>query len=311
MKVRRLAVALFVALSACGGRAVAPGVAWSGGTSEREVRVGGSTRSYVVHLPTDARRNRLGVSVSYPLVLVLHGSGADGATVESQSGMDHLADSAHFVVAYPNGATALFGFGSDWNAGRCCGNAARSNVDDLAFLRATIDDIARHVAVDRRRVFVAGFSDGGRMAYRVACDAASMVAAIGVVAGSVVDDSCTPSRPVPLIVFHGTADGEVPFTDPPQASSTSALLAAPTPPSVRFWASTNRCQRWTSQRESAHVARVQFAPCAGADVVFYSIADGGHAWPGGQKDGADGAQPTTELNASLTMLRFFLRHPMR
>ena len=311
MKVAPRWITLLSVFGACRGHSIAPRVDWTPGTSEREVRVGDDTRSYVLHLPASVRRNRIGVAVSYPLLLVLHGSGANGGTVEMQSGMDHLADSAHFIVAYPNGETALFGLRSDWNAGRCCGSPARGNVDDIAFFRATIDDIARHVPVDRRRVYVAGFSDGGRMAYRVACDAASMVAAIGVVAGSVVDDTCVPSRPVPLIVFHGTADGEVPYGDPPEANAPTPLVAAAAPPSVRFWATTNKCQLATARRESTHVTRVQFAPCAGADVVSYSIDGGGHAWPGGKKDGDDGAQPTMELDASLTMLRFFLRHPMR
>lgn len=319
MTTRRLTVlarvaplfAVIVALASCRGHAVASSADWTAGTSTREVRVDDAMRSYVVHLPAGARRNRIGVGVSFPVVIVLHGSGADGETVETQSGMDRFADSMHFVVAYPNGVAGLFGLGSDWNAGKCCGNAARNNVDDLAFLRATLDDIARHVPVDRRRVFVAGFSDGGRMAYRVACDAAPMVAAVGVVAGSVVDDSCVPARAVPLIVFHGTADRDVPFSDPPQATAATPLLSADAPPSVRFWATTNRCQDPITRREAPHVTRLQFAVCHGADVVFYNIDGGGHAWPGGEKDGDDGAVPTTELNASAAMLRFFFRHPLR
>src|SRR3569833_809243 len=212
VKAARRWITLLSVFGAGRGHSSAPRVDWTPGTSEREVRVGDDTRSYVLLLPAAVRRNRIGVAVSYPLMLVLHGSGADGQTVERQSGMDRLADSAHFIVAYPNGETALFGLRSDWNAGKCCGSPARGNVDDIAFFRATIGDIARHVPVDRRRVYVAGFSDGGRMAYRVACDAASMVAAIGVVAGSVVDDTCRPARPVPLIVLHGTADGEGTFS---------------------------------------------------------------------------------------------------
>jgi polyhydroxybutyrate depolymerase len=310
MKLMLYCVALMIALVGCRGHVDARSLEWTGGTAEREVVVGGDTRSYVLHLPSVVRRNRIGATVAYPLVLVLHGSGADGSTVETQSDMDHLADSARFIVAYPNGATMLFGIGSDWNAGKCCGNAVRSNVDDLAFLRATIDDVARHVPVDRRRIYVAGFSDGGRMAYHVACDAASLVAAIGVVAGSVVDDSCVPSRAVPVIVFHGTADNEVPFSAAPDASTPTPLLQASAPPSVRFWATTNRCQQPTTRLESPHVTRVQFASCA-ADVVFYNIDGGGHAWPGGRRDGNDGAEPTPELNASAAMIRFFFRHPMR
>jgi len=294
----------------CHGPKLEP-LPWGPGTREYPLRVDGTDRTFIVHIPTAPRRNRFGVSEPYPLVVVLHGSGADAETVQSQSGMDRVADSLHFVVAYPNGIAGIFGLGSDWNAGKCCGNAARNNIDDLTFLRRIVDDVARNIAVDRRRVYVAGFSDGGRMAYRVACDESSMVAAIGVVAGSVVDDTCTPARAVPLISFHGTADREVPYSASPEAQTTEPLLAAPgIPPSVRYWATANRCRNSTTRQAAPHIMRVQFDSCA-ADVVFYAVDGGGHAWPGGEKDGGDGTEPTHELSATSAMISFFLRHPMR
>jgi polyhydroxybutyrate depolymerase len=303
-------VAIMTLTIACRGGRLDPS-SWGPGTRAHALRIGDTDRSFLLHRPAAPRRNRFGVSLAYPLILVLHGSGAGGETVQSQSGMDRIADSLHFLVAYPNGVSGMFGLGSDWNAGKCCGNAARNNVDDLAFLRGTVDEIARHVAVDRRRVYVAGFSDGGRMAYRVACDAATMVAAVGVVAGSVVDDTCTPARAVPLISFHGTADREVPYGEPPEAQSTGPLVVAPgIPPSVQYWATANHCHGATVQRASPHVTRVQFDSCA-ADVVFYAGDGGGHAWPGGEKDGDDGAEPTREVSGTATMVAFFLRHPMR
>jgi polyhydroxybutyrate depolymerase len=149
------------------------------------------------------------------------------------------------------------------------------------------------------------------MAYRVACDASTMVAAIGVVAGSVVDDTCTPTRAVPLISFHGTADREVPYSEPPQAQTATPLLPAPgIPPSVQYWATVNRCQGTTVSQAAPHITRVRFNSCA-ADVLFYAVDSGGHAWPGGEKDGDDGAEPTHELSATATIIAFFLRHPMR
>ncbi len=310
MRVVAVLAALLLA-SGCRGPRVDTLSVWRPGTREHELRIGGEDRTFLLHVPTTPRRNRLGVAVGYPIVIVLHGSGADGETVQMQSRMDPVADSLHFLVAYPNGVSGFFGMGADWNAGKCCGNAARNNVDDLAFLRGTVDDVAKHLPVDRRRIYVAGFSDGGRMAYRVACDASTMVAAVGVVAGSVVDDTCTPARPVPLIAFHGTDDREVAYAEPPEARARSPLLVTPdVPPSVRYWATANRCQHALTRRESPHVTRVQFAGC-GADVAFYAVDGGGHAWPGGAKDGADGVEPTRELDATSAMITFFFRHPMR
>lgn len=285
---------------------------WHAGTHEHSVVVQSDERSFLLHVPAAARRNRIGVTVGYPLVILLHGSGADGETIRAQSGMDGLADSLRFVVAYPNGATRFFGLGSDWNAGKCCGNAARNNVDDVGFVRGIVAEASRHLPIDRRRVFVAGFSDGGRMAYRIGCEASDLVGAIGVVSGSLVDERCAPPRAVPLIAFHGTADDEVSYGEAPASRAAAPLLAASAslPPSVRYWAAQNGCKRLTLRRESPHVMRSQFAGC-GADVLFYSIEGGGHAWPGGARDGASGAVPTPELRASTAMVGFFLRHPLR
>jgi polyhydroxybutyrate depolymerase len=286
---------------------------WSAGTAEHSIAVASDDRTFLLHVPTLRPRNRLGATVAFPLVILLHGSGADGETIRRQSRIEALADSLRFVVAYPNGKNGLLGFGSDWNAGTCCGNAARSHVDDVAFVRAVMGEVSRHIPIDRRRIYVAGFSDGGRMAYRVACDAASLVAAIGVVSGSLRDEQCAPLKPVPVIAFHGTADPEVPYTDSAltQPKTPAPAAAGMLPPSIRFWSAVDGCRGVALRRETVHVTRASFAPCAGADVVLYTIEDGLHAWPGGAKDGASGAEPTTEVHATETMVQFFFRHPLR
>ena len=117
--------------------------------------------------------------------------------------------------------------------------AASRDVDDIGFLRAVIDELTRRLPIDTTRIYVVGFSDGGRMAYRAACELSSQIAAVGVVSGSVEDPDCHPAVPVSLIAFHGTADREVPYDDSltsvrwPQ----SIPAASSAPPSVRFWAS--------------------------------------------------------------------------
>ncbi len=285
---------------------------WGPGTAGHTVAVGNDERDYLLHVPAAPRRSRLGVALGFPLVILLHGSGADGETVRAQSRIEHVADSLHIVVAYPNGSTSLLGFGSDWNAGACCGNAARSHVDDVAFIRAIVSEVSHHMPVDARRVFVAGFSDGGRMAYRAACDLSTVIAAIGVVSGSLKAEQCAPTRAVPIIAFHGKGDTEVPYDDSiPNVTLTSTSAAESLPPSIEFWSVVDRCKGHTARREAPHVVRTTFTPCTGADIVLYTVEDGGHAWPGGERDGSDGAISTTELHATERMLDFFLRHPRR
>jgi polyhydroxybutyrate depolymerase len=228
--------------------------------------------------------------------------------------MDSLADADGFLVAYPNGSKGLLALSaSDWNAGVCCGAAARDHVNDVGFIGALVARVAAHVPVDRRRVYVAGFSDGARMAYRLACESAATIAAIGAVAGSLVDPQCAPARPVPVVAFHGTADEEVAYLDsartaPPRPvpPATSAL-----PPSVQFWAAEDGCRDVAVERVSPHVTRATFAPCDGADVVLYTIEGGVHGWPGEPPDGAGSKPPMSELRATDVMVRFFLSHSLR
>lgn len=301
---RALALAALVAVAGC-GRALAPSIAvpaGAAGTARHAVAVGRTTRHFLLHVPPGA------AAAARPLLVVLHGRGGDAEAVRHASGLDALADAAGFLVAYPEGSRGWLGlFRTDWNAGACCGAAARQGVDDVGFLRALIDRVAEAGLVDRRRVYVAGFSDGGRMAYHVACRAADVVAAIGVVAGSLVSPDCAPSRPVPVVAFHGTADPSVAYDEPipPAAGGPLPATDPPLPASVRFWAARAGCRGAATSRLAPDVTRTAFAPCAGAAVVFYAIAGGTHGWPG-EPDGAGSEGPLAEVRASEEMVRFFL-----
>jgi polyhydroxybutyrate depolymerase len=281
------------------------------GTSQLEMRVGDDTRSYLLHVPPHPPR-RFGRAERYPLIIALHGSGASGQTIRRMSGLDSLADAAGLIVAYPDATRNWLGLQSGWNAGACCGAAVRNEVNDVGFLRALVTHVETGLPIDRRRVYVAGFSDGARMAYRAGCELSAEIAAIAVVAGSLVEPDCKPSRAVPLIAFHGTADGQVAFADSSFSASANPEVAVevPLPPAIRFWASANQCRRASVARASPSVVRTSYSGCT-ADVVFFAIQGGGHAWPGGDQDGDDGDPPTRELSASAEIVRFFLRHSVR
>jgi polyhydroxybutyrate depolymerase len=280
---------------------------WSVGTASHAVVAGARTRTYLAHVPPK-RLLRASLPAPWPLVIVLHGSAGDAASVAQLSAMDSLADANLFLVAYPNGTGGDFDlYPSDWNAGSCCGGAARDNVDDLAFITGLIAQMSAHVPVDARRVYVAGFSAGGRMAYHVGCQLSTTIAAIGVVAGSLVDDACAPAKGVPLFAVHGTDDPEVAFDEAsPPPLGTVPLLAGNLPPAVQFWSALGKCTGGTNLTLSEHVVRTSFTACVGAEIQFYAIRGGTHGWPGGPVD--PGAQPPmNELRASVLMWQFFNR----
>jgi polyhydroxybutyrate depolymerase len=297
----RIAAALVV-LAALAGAASAADV-------ERGVAVGGVTRSYLLHVPAGAPPD-----APLALVLVLHGAGSNAWAVREQTGFAEEADWRGFAVAFPNGSSgepSRLGAPPSlvWNAGDCCGFAAERGVDDVSFLREVIEDVARVAPIDRKRVFAAGMSNGGMMAYRLACEASDSFAAIGVVAGALVAPECGPVEPVSVIHLHGSEDSVVPLAggrgrpDPPGFYPPAASAFA-------FWRGANGCD----SRESASIPHHGFrltraVGCEeGAGVEFYEVAGGKHSWPGGSRPSLI-LPPSGPLAATSLIADFFATHP--
>jgi polyhydroxybutyrate depolymerase len=275
---------------------------WKRGTTTHFISVGTTPREYLLHVP-QRRPVRLGGAIRpYSLILVLHGSSASGDDIRQVSRMDSLSELLRFVVAYPNGTNGG-GLGpSDWNGGTCCGTATRDDVDDVGFLAALVGEVSKNVAVDPHRIYIVGFSSGGIMAYHAACKLAPMIAAIGVISGSLLDNNCTPARPVAVIGIHGTIDDQVPYDDPSLTPPPRPVtgVAAQLPPSAQFWVATNSCGPGAVTRPSPHVFQTSFKSCTGAQVLFYTIEGGTHGWP---QSGL--APPMSELQASSVIAAYF------
>ncbi|MEU8802026.1 PHB depolymerase family esterase [Spirillospora sp. NPDC048819] len=169
------------------------------GTSEHTITMGDWDRPYLLHVPPGRKPGR-----PLPLIVALHGGLNDPEYVRQQSGLDEVADEAGYVVAYPEGLLGT------WNAGACCWFARWAGVDDVAFLDKLIDTLVEQGVADPRRIFMTGFSNGGGMAYRYACERSARVAGIAVVSGALAI-GCTPDHPTSVLAFHGTWDPSVPY----------------------------------------------------------------------------------------------------
>jgi polyhydroxybutyrate depolymerase len=143
-----------------------------------------------------------------PLVLDLHGLGSNKEQQKLVSGLAFQATEHGFAVVWPNGTD------ESWNGGWCCGDAVANAVDDVGFLRTLADAVANEIAVDRRRVYVTGISNGGAMSQRVACEAGDVFAAAAPLAFPIAllpIETCAPARPIPVLAFQGLTDVLVPY----------------------------------------------------------------------------------------------------
>ncbi len=278
-------------------------------TGDREITIqsGGRTRSAIVHVPASYIGDR-----AVPLVLLLHGGGGNGAQAERSYGMNPVADREGFIVAYPNGTSA----GSNmltWNAANCCAFAYETDVDDVAFISALLDELSRRYTVDANRIYVTGMSNGAMMTYRLGCRLADRIAAIAPVAGALNETSCVPATPLPVIVFHGTEDTNVPYEGGEGPRQIYPRVDNSVAYAVSFWVNQDGCNPTPHTVTSASgniVTDTYSGGREGSEVVLYTIRGGGHSWPGGVPPVRPGANaPTQEISASELMWEFFERHP--
>ncbi len=224
--------------------------------------------------------------------------------------MNGIADRDRFLVAYPQGTAPPMEAMRErrtWNAGTCCGAAVRRNVDDVGFIAAMIDDIAAAHAIDRRRVYVIGMSNGAMMAYRLASEIPERVAAVVAVAGSLAVDDCSEAKDVPVLHIHGDRDANVPFGGGRGELGWSAVEHRSVPDTLALLLAPRRARGCDTETSSDGVERSSYRCADGAPVELMLIRGAGHGWPGGQGriDEARGASTFSASEAAWSFARRF------
>ena len=263
------------------------------------VDVGGKPRSFVVHVPPayDASRPT-------PLVLNFHGYRMSPKLEEWLTSMTGKADAAGFLLVYPEGTGSPLSF----DAGGCCGDAAKEKVDDVGFTRAMLDRLEADLCVDPRRIYATGMSNGGFMSHRLACELSDRIAAVAPVAGVNVAAPCSPARAVPVLDLHGTDDPTVPYGGNPKENWPSVEAT------IHAWVERDGCTGPAVEiLKRDDVTCVSHPRCRdGAEVELCTIRDGGHTWPGGKTIPFFLGQghTTRTIVANDWIWDFFERHPM-
>lgn len=237
-------------------------------------------RSYKVHVPTG-----YDCTQPTPLLVCLHGfqqTGVmfcvNGTAGENVGSFVEKSDEEGFILLIPTGDTVP-GPDSAWSDGAL----TQGGTDDVALMRALVEEVSTHANVDPDRVYATGFSNGGFMSLRLACDAADVFSAVAAAAGAVFS-ACTPSQPVSMLAIHGVDDPTIPYTA--------------FEPTHTAFAAANDCDTVTEPADVPAVngdesSCITYTGCpTGVSVTGCSVANGGHVWFGDPTCGT-GAGPET------------------
>jgi polyhydroxybutyrate depolymerase len=224
-------------------------------------------------------------STALPLVIVLHGFGANGQGQSLYLGFSSLYEQRGFLLATPDGTLNTTGQ-RFWNATDACCNFGNAPVDDVAYITAIIDDMSARYRVDPQRVFLVGHSNGGFMSHRMACDRANRIAAIVSLAGAQFANlsRCTPSEPVSVLQVHGTLDETIPYMGGTITGTMFRIPSAQT--TVTNWSTLNRCGAFSESAmrrdfvadiNGAETVLGEHTACApGGAAALWTLTDGRH-----------------------------------
>jgi polyhydroxybutyrate depolymerase len=236
----------------------------------------GGDRSTSVDLPNGYSANN-----PAPLLLDLHGFMGDGLSQQRFSRLSNVARENGFVYAAPDGLPNSNG-DQYWNASKACCNFDRTDIDDAAFLKSLIDEISKKVAIDPKRIYIFGHSNGAFMSYKFACTYPNTVAAIVGVAGAMdlVGNDCAISSPVSVLEIHGTADAVIGFT----GGGIAGISYTSVSQTLDIWRTLDKCVGAPMAKEDIDIdesidgaeTKVFESTCTNSTVTSWQIVDGVH-----------------------------------
>ncbi len=244
--------------------------------------------------------------------------------MQQVSGFSDLADHEHLLVAYPEGVER------SWADGRGTTASEQMGIDDIGFARAVIADIGRRAAIDRRRVYATGPSNGGIFVNRLGCEMADTLAAIGPVIGAIATrlaSNCHPAAPISVVGIQALSDPLVPFEGGDEGGRKHLGRGGAVEGSRAtqdLWKQLDGCRGSSVStvlpvrvNDGTSVTKRSYETCrAGTQVVWYEIQGGGHRWPPHQSGPVLEAVLRRELgvssqniDATQTLWAFFRDHP--
>jgi polyhydroxybutyrate depolymerase len=257
-----------------------------------------SDRAFITYVPSS-----YSITDTVPLVFALHGLGDIASNFESFMGMNAVADTANFIVVYPQ---ALVDPLTNNQTAFSSGINFFSGVDDVGFVNALIDTLVNQYNIDTTRVYATGFSMGGFMTHRLACQLSDRLTAVASVSGQMamsIPPNCNPVKEIPLMHIHGTADGTVRYNgyDSLQMLSVDSTLA--------IWQMNNGCTGEptlvyslpNNAPDNFITTAYRWIDCNNnSEILLYKVDSADHQWF---------YEPASDFDAATEIWKFFMRHP--
>ena len=212
----------------------------------------GIDREYILYIP-----NSYDGTSSVPLMLNFHGFGGSASQFMQEADMRSLAEANTFILVYPQGS-CLDG-SSHWNP--CpIGGDNKSTADDVGFIESIISEISSQYTIDMERIYAAGYSNGGMMAYGLANYKSDLIAAVASVSGTMLNCTGPTSHPMPVVHLHGTSDGVVSYNGSNDWNSVQSTL-----------------EYWTSFNNTISTPTIDTDNTGGMTIEHYSYEQGDNA----------------------------------
>ena len=255
----------------------------------------GLVREYYVSYPGDAYG-------PCPLIINMHGFGQNASGFQPYAEMDQFALQQGIAVVYPQGIN------NSWNVGVAWDN---NNSDDVGFIRVLIDSVAANFIIDLDRVYACGMSNGGYMAYELACHLSDKIAAFGSVTGNFMLDTDNifdypqGDRKIPIVHFHGTWDNIVGYY-PPSFDGSMTVWE-----SIEYWTEFNGLDQESMEilpdvnlHDGTNVEKYTFyANSSNVEFIHYKVNYGWHVWFGQY-------QYIYDIHASEELINFFMGYKL-
>jgi polyhydroxybutyrate depolymerase len=252
---------------------------------------------------------------------MLHGGGGNMNSAQGFTNLNSVSNANGFLAVYPEGFGIVPSGGFSWADGRGT-SADIAGIDDVGFIDKLLDYLIANYSINTNKIYICGFSNGGFMTQRLACQLNQRFAAMASL-GSIMDTTlfanCNPLRAIPMMFVMGTSDPLVPYTGGVMNSNPNPIVSMET--LVNFWKTNNNCLTTTppinlpdiDPTENSTVTVFNYTNCfCNSNISFYRINGGGHTWPGVEIPSYEviAGQTNEDIQASVELWNFFNAHTL-